>query len=129
MVYNIVPYRSETHGGRHVNNYANAVAVGHYDKYENVGKMPVGSVLAKDSFAVMTNGRAAAGPLFIMEKKHVGFSKQTNNWKYSMVMPDGAVFGETGGKGAKNVAFCNECHAAVAEDQDALFFLPEDYRK
>ncbi|MCG8690971.1 MAG: cytochrome P460 family protein, partial [Minwuiales bacterium] len=127
--FNTVPYQSGTHGNRYVNNYANAVAEVNYGKYEDVGRMPVGSVLAKDSFVVMGNGRTAAGPLFIMEKAFAGFSPETDNWKYSMVMPDGTVFGQTGGKGANNVAFCHQCHVAVAEDQDALFFLPDELRK
>jgi hypothetical protein len=45
-----------------------------------------------------------------------------------MIMPDGSLFGVTGGQGSENVQFCAECHAIVADDQDSLFFLPEEFR-
>ncbi len=77
-IYNTRPYTSATHGGRFVNNYANAKAKA-YGRYEKAGKMPSGAVLAKDSFAVRPNGRTAAGPLFLMEKMHAGFSKASAN--------------------------------------------------
>ena len=50
------PYVSDTHGGRFVNNYANATGK-RYGKYEDSGPMPVGSILAKDSFAVHADGK------------------------------------------------------------------------
>ena len=31
-------------------------------------------------------------------------------------------------KGSKNVKFCIECHASVAQEQDAMFFLPAEFR-
>lgn len=43
-------------------------------------------------------------------------------------MPNGSLLGATGGKGSANVAFCAECHGAMADDQDSLFFLPEALR-
>ena len=128
-VFSASPYQSQTHGGRYVSNYANAVGEAEYGKFEDGGKLPVGSTLAKDSFVVNANGRASVGPLFLMEKQYAGFSPPTNNWKYAMVMADGTVFGETGGKGAGNVAFCHQCHVAVAEGQDHMFFLPDEFRK
>ena len=123
------PYQSATHGNRYVNNYANAVGETEYGRFEDGGKMPVGSLLAKDSFVVHANGRASVGPLFMMEKKYAGFSPDTNNWKYTMIMADGSVFGQTGGKGTGNVTFCHQCHVAVAEDQDHMYFLPDEFRK
>ena len=127
--FNTVPYPSATHGGRYVNNYANAVAEPAYGKYEDLTAMPVGSILGKNSFVVRPDGKTAAGPLFIMEKMYKGFSKDTNNWKYSMVMPTGAVMGTTGGAGGENLAFCHDCHVAMAQEADHMFFLPEDLRK
>ena len=90
--------------------------------------MPVGSILAKDSFAVHADGKMSAGPLFLMQKMPAGFNKASGDWRYSMVMADGAVFGTTNGAGGDKVGFCIECHAAVAEDQDNMMFLPEEYR-
>jgi len=126
-VFSKAPYASGTHGGRHVSNYANAVAEEAYLKYEENGKMPVGSVLAKDSFAVQTDGRAVVGPLFIMEKMAAGFNKASGNWKYTLILPNGQTVGTTNGNGTEAVKFCYECHMA-AEDTDSLFFLPEDLR-
>ncbi|MDP6707154.1 MAG: cytochrome P460 family protein [Alphaproteobacteria bacterium] len=125
--YSSQPYVSDTHGGRFVNNYANATGRS-YGKFENAGRMPVGAILAKDSFVVHANGKMSAGPLFLMRKMPAGFSKASGNWRYTMVMPDGAIFGTTNGAGSAKVKFCIECHAAVAEDQDSMMLLPEEYR-
>lgn len=126
--YANAPYVSGTHGGRYVNNYGNAAARD-YGKYEGAGAMPVGSVLAKDSFAVNGKGRVVIGPLFLMEKMGPGFNAGTGNWKYTMVMPSGQVFGETNGAGSAKVQFCADCHMVVDEEQDSMFFLPEEYRR
>jgi hypothetical protein len=68
----LAPYQSATHGGGYVNNCANATGAAAYGRYEKVGKMPAGSVLAKDSFVVNADGRVAIGPLFIMQKLAAG---------------------------------------------------------
>jgi len=125
--YSNQPYVSDTHGGRYVNNYGNALAAG-YNKYEEAGRMPVGALLAKDSFAAMADGKLAAGPLFVMEKMSAGFNKDSGNWRYTMVMPNGQIFGTTNGAGSAKMNFCYECHMAVAEEQDSLMFLPDEYR-
>lgn len=125
--YNRVPYISATHGGRYVNNYANAKGDA-YGKFEKSGTMPAGTVLAKDSFTVAGNGAVSPGPFFTMEKMPAGFRADANDWRYTLVMPNGAVFGTTSGEGSRNVEFCIECHSAVAEDQDQMFFIPEEYR-
>jgi hypothetical protein len=146
--YNRVPYISETHGRRYVNNFANGVAAA-YARFEQAGVMPEGAVLAKDSFSVppvnpcaanpcAANPCAAnpcagqivehAGPLFIMEKMEAGFSPESGDWRYTMIMANGVVFGTTKGAGAAKVQFCADCHGTVADTQDSLFFIPDDYR-
>jgi len=45
-----------------------------------------------------------------------------------MIMPDGKVFGATGGKNSAAMNFCYECHSGVAPDQDAVMLLPEEFR-
>ncbi len=127
-IHNNRPYASATHGGWFVNNYANAIARPTYRAYEKAGKMSVGGVLAKDSFTVTPQGAAAAGPLFLMEKMKAGFHAASGDWRYALIMPDGAVVGTTNGKGHANVKFCHECHISVAEDQDSMMFLPEEFR-
>jgi hypothetical protein len=59
--YNTAPYRSETHGERFVNNYANGSARA-YGTFEEAGQLPAGSVVAKDSFAVTAARPAASSP-------------------------------------------------------------------
>jgi hypothetical protein len=121
------PYVSDTHGLRYVNNYANAQGK-NYGKYEKVGRLAVGATMAKDSFLVMPDGKVAPGPLFMMEKMPAGFLKKSDNWRYTMVMPDGTMFGTTKGKGAGNVEFCIRCHMSVADDTDSMMFMPDEYR-
>ncbi len=122
------PYVSATHGGRFVHNYASKKAAGGYGRFEKAGKMARGGVLAKDSFSVTPKGQVSVGPLFLMEKMKPGFMKASNDWRYTLIMPNGQVVGTTKGKGSKSVQFCITCHQAVAEEQDAMFFLPEEYR-
>ncbi len=125
--YSKVAYQSATHGGRFVQNYANATASA-YGKFEKAGRMPEGAYLFKDSFTVTPDGKVGVGPLFIMRKMNAGWNTASGDWKYAMVMPNGSFFGETKGRNAKNMQFCIECHAAVAEEQDSMLFLPEEYR-
>jgi len=125
--YSRVAYQSATHGGRYVQNYASPRARA-YGAFEKAGRMPVGATLAKDSFSVDASGRATPGPLFIMEKMAAGFNPDGGDWKYTMIMPNGSVFGETKGKNAAGMQFCIECHIAVGDDQDSMMFVPEEYR-
>ena len=124
--YSSQAYVSGTHGGRYVMNYADERAKS-YATYETGGAMPVGAQLAKDSFSVKGNGQVAVGPLFIMEKMQAGFNAESDDWRYTMVMPNGSVFGTTNGAGSDKVAFCIGCHQAGAE-RDSMLFLPEEYR-
>ncbi|MFQ5775393.1 MAG: hypothetical protein ACE5GS_12805 [Kiloniellaceae bacterium] len=125
--FNTVPYRSAQHGERYVNNYANDVARA-YGRFEESGEMPVGSILAKDSFAVTLHGDVFSGPLFVMEKMPPGFDAPNRDWRYTMIMPDGSLFGTTKGEGAVRVEFCGTCHKLAGEEQDHLFYVPENYR-
>jgi hypothetical protein len=124
--YSAVSYVSATHGERFVNNYANAKA-GNYGKFEKSGKMKVGAMLAKDSFMVSPKGQVSVGPLFLMEKMGSGFNRASGNWRYTMVMLNGAVFGVTKAKNSAGMKFCTECHAAVGSNQDHMFFLPSEF--
>ena len=126
--FNEAPYRSATHGRRFVNNYANEIAAA-YGKHEDAGTLPVGSVLAKDSFAVTARGDVFTGPLFLMEKMPAGFDPEALDWRYSMIMPDGSLFGVTKGPDSGKVAFCVACHKEAGSRRDHLFFVPEKYRR
>jgi hypothetical protein len=63
-----------------------------------------------------------------MEKMGNGFNRESGNWKYTMVMPDGSVFGITKARNDAGMKFCTECHAAVGDNQDHMFFLPSELR-
>jgi len=121
-----VAYQSSTHGGRFVQNYANSNS---YGRYEKAGRMKAGTYLAKDSFTVTREGKIGVGPLFVMRKMEAGWNPASGDWKYAMVMPNGAFFGETKGKNAANMTFCIECHIGMKDEQDSMFFLPEEYRR
>lgn len=124
--FNRAPFRSATHGRRYVNNYANAIARD-YGQLQDGQEMPVGSIIAKDSFSVTEKGGVHPGPLFIMEKMPSGFNYVSGDWRYTMIMPDGSVFGVTKGDKAQSVEFCIACHLAM-EHRDHLYFVPEEYR-
>ncbi len=94
--YSSQAYRSETHGSRFVMNFANGAAKA-YGRYEKAGKMPRGAILAKSSYTVAADGQVGVGPLFIMEKMDPNFYDASGNWRYTMIMPDGSIFGETKG--------------------------------
>ncbi len=79
MQFSTRAYVSDTHGGRFVQNYGNRKAK-NYGKYEDVGQLPAGSVLAKDSF-VVRGGKVSAGPLFVMEKMPANFNADSGNWR------------------------------------------------
>ena len=124
-LFNDAPYISATHGQRYVNSYANRMAH-NYGTLQEGEKLPKGSVLAKDSVTVTDEGNIHPGALFVMEKLAEGASPDTADWRYIMVLPDGSLFGDTMGFRASAVAYCHECHEAVA-DRDYTFFVPEDY--
>ncbi len=124
--YNRAPYISATHGRRYVNNYANARGAA-YGRFEDAGRLPVGSIIAKDSFSVTENGEIDPGPLFLMEKMAAGFNYTSGDWRYSEIMPDGSVLGVTRGENAAAVEYCIGCHLAV-ESQDHLYFPPPAMR-
>lgn len=126
--FNRAPYRSATHGDRFVNNYTNPVGAEAYGRFEAAGEMPVGTVVAKDSFAVTARGDVFTGPLFLMEKMADGFNPASRDWKYSMIMPDGSYFGVTKGDNAERVEFCISCHERAGAENDHLFFVPDGNR-
>lgn len=123
-LYSTQPFGSEH--GSYLEIFANdrAEAFGHF---EDAGVLPEGAVIAKHHFSVTGDGVVRRGPLLLMEKMRTGFSPATNNWRFIVVGPSGAVAGETGGRNAAAVEFCVECHKA-ARRQDFLMFVPPQYR-
>lgn len=125
--YNNAPYLSATHGNRYVNNYGNRSSAG-YDRMASGFRMPAGAILVKNSFTVTGDGEVFGAAMFIMEKLPTGRSPQTGDWRYVMIMPDGSYEGDSEGDNAEQVAYCHDCHAAVAR-HDFLFYVPKRYRR
>ena len=134
--FNNAPYVSKQHGDRLVNDYGNEKAAG-YGDFENGEVLPVGAVIAMDSFKIIpsclplaiTVDAVEPGPLFVMEKMEPGFNSGSGDWQFSMISPDGALVGQTLGIGHDKVQFCADCHQSVSQEQDWLFFLPQKYRR
>jgi len=125
--FNSSPYLSQGHGNRYLNNYGNELASG-YLAMQPGEKMPVGSVLVKDSFTVTGSKETFAGAFFVMEKLASGVSSKNGDWRYVMIMPDGSVFGDTVGADADKMDFCHSCHK-WAKDRDFLYLIPDKYRR
>jgi len=133
--YNTAPYVSRLHGDRLVNDYANSVAQ-NSGQFEEGGPLPSGAIIAMDSFKIapsclplsITADAVEPGPLFVMEKMEPGFNTETGDWRFSMIEPNGTVYGETKGIGHDQVQFCADCHKGASADRDWLFFLPKEYR-
>ncbi|MBL8805998.1 MAG: cytochrome P460 family protein [Rhodospirillales bacterium] len=106
--------------------YANAAGA-EYLKYEKGARLPQGAAILKRSFRVAADGSSAAGPVFVMERMAPGYDAATNDWRFAVTAPDGALVGESGGRDAAKVAFCAGCHVS-ARVQDFLFFVPPRYR-
>ncbi|SET66512.1 cytochrome P460 family protein [Oceanicella actignis] len=110
------------HGGRYLLTYVNPVGAATYLRFEEEGvKMPPGSVIAKESFSIDEQGKAAPGPLFIMQKAEPGASLQTGDWYYMMVAPNGAP------QAVDVMTACNACHQNYA-DQDYMAYPVEEVR-
>ena len=123
------PYLSKSHSRRYVTNYANAIAAPFYRNYEQSGTLPPGSVLAKDSFVVTPGGRVVYSALGLMEKMPAGFNPEGGDWRFTMILPDGRIFGSTNADDSFTVEFCQKCHQDAGADQDYLFFMPNKYRR
>ena len=119
--FSTAPYPSATHGGRYVQNYVSPDGAEAYGRYEAIGTMPAGAVVAKDSFVIETDGSLSVGPLFLMRKLEAGASPATGDWAYTMILPDGQVMS------GDETQFCAQCHG-LAQDTDSLYFLPEAFR-
>jgi len=65
---------------------------------------------------------------FFMEKMAAGFNAESQDWRYTLIMPNGQVLGTTGGKDSAKMGFCAKCHA-VMKDRDGCFYLDEEYRR
>jgi hypothetical protein len=110
------------HGNRFLLTFANDVAYDQYVTYNEDGgfSMPVGSVLAKESFSLSKKQKPRRGPLFIMTKVGAGEADEFDNWVYSALQPSGKTM-------KIKQSFCHDCHVAF-EDQDSMGYPDTDVR-
>ncbi len=116
-----VPGGVGNHGSRFLTTFVNDTGYLEYVRFKDEGaKMPVGTVIAKESFNVNKKGKVKKGPLFMMDKVAVGEADEYGNWVYSALKPNGKVM-------KIKQSFCHNCHTNF-EDQDSLGYPEEDYR-
>lgn len=115
------PALEGSHQERYLMTFANDLAAPEYLKFAEEGvEIPVGGILAKESFKVRAEGVTAVGPLFIMEKVGLDQAPDTMGWLYSGVLPNGKPLNF-------QQAFCHDCHVNW-ESQDALAYPLEEVR-
>ncbi|MEE9315374.1 MAG: cytochrome P460 family protein [Rhizobiaceae bacterium] len=116
------PAAPGVHGKRFLTTFVNETGYAEYVKFaeENV-KMPVGSIVAKESFNVSKKGKVQKGPLFFMTKVAAGGeADKFGNWVYAAFTPKGKEMKIKQG-------FCHGCHTGY-EDQDSLGYPVEEVR-
>lgn len=108
------------HGERFLQTFANDIAASEYTKFEEErGAMPVGSVLAKESFNIK-KGNAVVGPLFIMTKVAAGEAPDAQDWVYSALFPSGKTM-------KVKQSFCAGCHMGF-DYRDSMGYPLEEVR-
>ncbi|NKB50713.1 MAG: recombinase [Rhizobiaceae bacterium] len=117
-----LPAAPGVHSKRFLFTFVNDIGFDEYVKYSDErGPMPVGSIIAKESFNVSKKGKVKKGPLFFMTKAAAGGeADKYGNWVYAAFSTKGKVM-------KIKQSFCHDCHKAF-EDQDALGYPVEDYR-
>jgi len=117
-----LPAAPGVHGKRFLMTFVNDAGFDEYVKFSDErGPMPVGSIIAKESFNLSKKGKVRKGPLFFMTKVAAGGdADKYGNWLYAAFSPKGKTM-------KIKQAFCHDCHGNY-EDQDALGYPSEDYR-
>lgn len=108
------------HGERFLNTFVNEVGHAAYVQYiedDESFEMPVGSVVAKESFTVR-DGAPRLGPLFIMTRVENDAAPDTEGWVYSAVQPNGQPMGF-------EQSFCHDCHSAFFGGDNLGYPVPE----
>lgn len=117
-----LPANPGVHSERFLFTYVNPVGAEAYTKFAEGVAMPVGTVIAKESFNINSKGKASAGPLFFMEKVAAGTSPKTGDWFYTMVGANGKP------QGVNVYKACHACHTGY-EDTDFLGYPEEEVRR
>ena len=117
-----LPAVAGVHGKRFLMTFVNETGFAEYVKFSDErGAMPVGTIIAKESFNVSKKGKVKKGPLFFMTKVAAGGdADEFGNWVYTAYQPKGKVM-------KVKQKFCHDCHKAF-DTQDSLGYPGEDYR-
>lgn len=100
-----------------------------YGEYENSGKLPDGSRIAKTLFAANRKGRLMAGPLVAMERlTGAPDTKDTDGWRFTAIFPDGTFLDNSTEEGWAYVAGCASCHRRAVSG-NYLFYPPVRVRE
>jgi len=110
------------HTGRFLVTWVNDAGAAEYMRYAEDPSIPVGTVIAKESFAVSDKGKVRRGPLFFMEKVASGVSPETDDWYYMMVAANGRP------QAVNVVSACHECHGGNFGATGGLGYPVEDVR-
>lgn len=115
------PAAPGVHGGRFLMTYVNDIGHAEYVKYSDANpKMPVGTIIAKESFKPNKKGKVRFGPLLIMTKLEAGKAPKYGDWLYAGINGKGKNF-------KVSQKFCHDCHGNY-DDQDFLGYPDEDAR-
>lgn len=106
---NTAPANPGFHSNRYLSTYVNDIGFAEYTKYAENPTIPVGTVIAKESFSISDGGKATNGPLFFMEKVAAGVSPETDDWYYMMVDARGRP------QAVNVVSACHECHSGFGD--------------
>ena len=116
------PAVAGAHSNRFLLTFANDIAAEQYLKFAEEGVvMPVGSILAKESFGINKKKKIGRlGPLFTMVKLEAGAASEYGDWLYGGIQPNGKPL-------KIKQSFCHNCHAGW-EEQDFLAYPVEEVR-
>lgn len=115
------PAKPGFHSNRYLMTYVNDIGHADYVAYATSDvDLPVGSVLAKESYKIRSKGKIKAGPLFFMEKVGKDKAPAAGGWFYSAVKANGKPM-------KVSQKFCHNCHQGWAA-QDALGYPAPDVR-
>lgn len=115
------PAKPGFHTNRYLMTYINDIGYSTYVEYATSDVvMPIGSLLAKESYKIKSSGKIKAGPLFIMEKVGVDQAPKADGWLYSAVKANGKPM-------KVKQSFCHSCHQAY-KAQDAMGYPVPDVR-
>lgn len=115
------PANPGVHSGRYMMTYVNDIGREDYVAYRSDNpSFPVGTKIAKESFAVKGERDFRAGPLFTMEKVAPGIADDTDGWVYDRVNALGRPM-------PTSQKFCHSCHQAF-RTQDSLGYPAKKVR-